>query len=294
MKARSFAVLLAALLVVLCTSCGIHINTGKELTFDDTIHYSTYENAADYAAGSFTYQAQEVHAVRVYWIAGEISVTEKDTDTLSVSDAAGDRAQEVQLHSLLRDGVLTIHYCASDFRGELKPEWKLLTLEIPSGVELTVESVSAPIYASALTTPQLHIATVSGDVSIDSIAGDNLRIDTVSGEFSVDTANVTTVSLNGVSGNFDLEQLTVDQLTADTVSGDVDLELVSCREAKVETISGETDITLPASGATVRFETASGELITSRTCQRLGDYYGFGSASCKIGVSSVSGDLEIE
>ena len=127
MKARSFTVLLTALLAVLCTGCGIHINTGKELTFDDTIHYSTYENAADYAAGSFIYQAEEVHAVRVYWIAGEISVTEKDTDTLSVSDAAGDRSQEVQLHSLLRDGVLTIHYCASDFRGKLKPEWKLLT-----------------------------------------------------------------------------------------------------------------------------------------------------------------------
>ena len=44
------------------------INTGKELTFDDTIQtYSTYENAAYYAAGSSIYQAEEVHAVRVYW-----------------------------------------------------------------------------------------------------------------------------------------------------------------------------------------------------------------------------------
>ena len=213
MKARSFTVLLTALLVVLCTGCGIHINTSKELTFDDTIHYSTYENAADYAAGSSIYQAEEVHAVRVYWIAGEISVTEKDTDTLSVSDAAGDRSQEAQLHSLLRDGVLTIHYCASDFRGELKPEWKLLTLEIPHGIELTIESVSAPIYATALTTPQLHITTVSGDVSIGSITGDNLRIDTVSGEFDVDTAEVKTVTMNSVSGDFDLERITVDQLT---------------------------------------------------------------------------------
>lgn len=294
MKARSFTILLTALLVVLCTGCGIHINTGKELTFDDTIHYSTYENAADYAAGSSIYQAEEVHAVRVYWIAGEISVTEKDTDTLSVSDAAGDRSQEAQLHSLLRDGVLTIHYCASDFRGELKPEWKLLTLEIPHGIELTIESVSAPIYATALTTPQLHIATVSGDVSIGSITGDNLRIDTVSGEFDVDTAEVKTVTMNSVSGDFDLERITVDQLTADTVSGNVGLELASCREAKIETVSGKTDITIPAAGATVRYETAGGDLITTRTSQRQGDYYGFGSSACKIAVSSVSGDLEIK
>lgn len=102
------------------------------------------------------------------------------------------------------------------------------------------------------------------------------------------------MTMNSVSGNFDLEQLTVDQLTADTVSGNVDLELASCREAKIETVSGKTDITLPAAGATVRYETASGDLITTRTSQRQGDYYGFGSSACKIAVSSVSGDLEIE
>lgn len=102
------------------------------------------------------------------------------------------------------------------------------------------------------------------------------------------------MTMNSVSGDFDLERLTVDQLTADTVSGNVGLELVSCREAKIETVSGKTDITIPAAGATVRYETASGDLITSRTSQRQGDYYGFGSSACKIAVSSVSGDLEIK
>ena len=104
------------------------------------------------------------------------------------------------------------------------------------------------------------------------------------------------MTMNSVSGDFDLERITVDQLTADTVSGNVGLELASCREAKIETVSGKTDITIPAAGATVRYETAGGDLITTRTSQRQGDYDTvFGSsAGIDPAVSSVSGDLEIK
>ena len=283
MKVKSLsALLILALLLVLCAGCAIHINPSAGITANDSFHYSTYDDAADYTAGRFNYQAEDIRAVRVYWVAGSVDLIEKDSTELSVSDTADNRSQEAQLHSLLRDGILTIHYCASDYRGEMQSEWKQLTLEIPSGIELTIENVSAPIRAAALSTPQLHIATVSGDITIDSLVGE------------VDTANVKTVSLNSVSGNFDWEQLTVDQLTADTVSGDLDFEFIACREAALNTISGETDLTLPVQGGTVRFDTASGDLITQRAYQKQDHFYGFGPADCKISVSSTSGDLEIE
>ncbi len=295
MKAKSLsALLILALLLALCAGCTIHINPSTGITTNDSFHYSTYDNAADYTAGRFTYQAEDIRAVRVYWVAGSIDLIEKNSAELFVSDSADNRSQEAQLHSLLRDGILTIHYCASDYRGEMQSEWKQLTIEIPCGIELTIENVSAPIQAAALTTPQLHIATVSGDISIDSLVGENAEFDTVSGNIEVDTANVKTVSLNSVSGNFDWERLTVDQLTADTVSGDLDFEFISCREAALNTISGETDLTLPAQGGTVRFDTASGAFITQRAYQKQDHFYGFGPADCKISVSSTSGDLEIE
>lgn len=282
MKAKSLsALLILALLLALCAGCTIHINPSAGITTNDSFHYSTYDNAADYTAGRFTYQAEDIRAVRVYWVAGSIDLIEKNSAELSVSDSADNRSQEAQLHSLLRDGILTIHYCASDYRGEMQSEWKQLTIEIPSGIELTIENVSAPIQAAALTTPQLHIATVSGDISIDSLVGENAEFDTVSGNIEVDTANVKTVSLNSVSGNFDWERLTVDQLTADTVSGDLDFEFISCREAALNTISGETDLTLPAQGGTVRFDTASGAFITQRAYQKQDHFYGFGRRNAK-------------
>ena len=280
MKAKSLsALLILALLLALCAGCTIHINPSAGITTNDSFHYSTYDNAADYTAGRFTYQAEDIRAVRVYWVAGSIDLIEKNSAELSVSDSADNRSQEAQLHSLLRDGILTIHYCASDYRGEMQSEWKQLTIEIPSGIELTIENVSA---------------TVSGDISIDSLVGEKAEFDTVSGNIEVDTANVKTVSLNSISGNFDWERLTVDQLTADTVSGDLDFEFISCREAALNTISGETDLTLPAQGGTVRFDTASGAFITQRAYQKQDHFYGFGPADCKISVSSTSGDLEIE
>lgn len=161
-----------------CVGCTIHINPSAGITTNDSFHYSTYDNAADYTAGRFTYQAEDIRAVRVYWVAGSIDLIEKNSAELSVSDSADNRSQEAQLHSLLRDGILTIHYCASDYRGEMQSEWKQLTIEIPSGIELTIENVSAPIRAAALSTPQLLIATVSGDISIGSLVGENAEFDT--------------------------------------------------------------------------------------------------------------------
>lgn len=146
MKAKSLsALLILALLLALCAGCTIHINPSAGITTNDSFHYSTYDNAADYTAGRFTYQAEDIRAVRVYWVAGSIDLIEKNSAELSVSDSADNRSQEAQLHSLLRDGILTIHYCASDYRGEMQSEWKQLTLEIPCGIELTIENVSAPI-----------------------------------------------------------------------------------------------------------------------------------------------------
>ena len=50
MKAKSLsALLILALLLALCAGCTIHINPSAGITTNDSFHYSTYDNAADYA-----------------------------------------------------------------------------------------------------------------------------------------------------------------------------------------------------------------------------------------------------
>ena len=61
MKAKSLsALLILALLLALCAGCTIHINPSAGITTNDSFHYSTYDNAADYTAGRFTYQAEDI------------------------------------------------------------------------------------------------------------------------------------------------------------------------------------------------------------------------------------------
>ena len=78
MKAKSLsALLILALLLALCAGCTIHINPSAGITTNDSFHYSTYDNAADYTAGRFTYQAEDIRAVRVYWVAGSIDLSKR-------------------------------------------------------------------------------------------------------------------------------------------------------------------------------------------------------------------------
>lgn len=294
MKSKGVATIFAAALLTLCSGCSIHFSPGGNMTFNDSFHYSAYANAERYSAGDFTYSAAEISEVRVHWVAGQIHLTEKEDAELSVYESAEGLSEDAQLHYTIQDNVLTIHYCASDYRGKIKGESKQLSLEIPAGVTLTISSVSAPILAETLTSSSLDMETVSGGVSIHQLTGDNADFSTVSGNIDIDAADVKKLSLAAVSGEFNVEKLTVDQLKAETVSGDMEFEFLACREAALETVSGETNLTLPAEGGTVRFDTISGELMTERLYQRQDHFYGFGPADCKISVSSTSGDLAIE
>lgn len=67
MKAKSLsALLILALLLALCAGCTIHINPSAGITTNDSFHYSTYDNAADYTAGRITYQAEDIFVPSVF------------------------------------------------------------------------------------------------------------------------------------------------------------------------------------------------------------------------------------
>lgn len=219
-------------------------------------HYVQYDNFADYAAGDFTYAAADITEVVLHWVDGSIVLAESDKAELSADESgSGSLSKKQQMQHRLNDGVLEIYYCASGYRGNIHAKDKYLLLELPAGVSLTVESVSAPIDAALLTSSELTINSVSGDISV--------------------------------------EQLSTEQLSAETVSGKLDIEIIACREAKLSTVSGASEIKLPADGGTIRFTTTSGSLETQRAFQKQDNFYGFGPGDCKIIVESVSGNLHV-
>lgn len=258
-------------------------------------HYVQYDNFADYAAGDFTYAAADITEVVLHWVDGSIVLAESDKAELSADESgSGSLSKKQQMQHRLNDGVLEIYYCASGYRGNIHAKDKYLLLELPAGVSLTVESVSAPIDAALLTSSELTINSVSGDVEIERLESSGAAIDTVSGEIELDFAAVGEgLTLLSVSGDISVEQLSTEQLSAETVSGKLDIEIIACREAKLSTVSGASEIKLPADGGTIRFTTTSGSLETQRAFQKQDNFYGFGPGDCKIIVESVSGNLHV-
>ena len=226
---------------------------------------------------------------------GSIVLAESDKAELSAGESgSGSLSEKQQMQHRLNDGVLEIYYCTSGYRGDIHAKDKDLLLELPAGVPLTVESVSAPIEAAVLTSSQLTVNSVSGDVEIERLESSGTAIDTVSGEIELDFAVAGEgLTLLSVSGDISVEQLSTEQLSAETVSGKLDIEITACREAKLRTVSGASEIKLPADGGTIRFTTASGSLETQRAFQQQENFYGFGPGDCRIIVESVSGNLRV-
>ena len=285
MKSSRFALMLIPMLLLgLLPGC----------YFNGT-HYVRYDNSADYAAGDFTYAAADVTEVVLHWVDGSIVLAESDKAELSAGESgSGSLSKKQQMQHRLNDGVLEIYYCASGYRGDIHAKDKDLLLELPAGVPLTVESVSAPIEAAVLTSSRLTVNSVSGDVEIERLESSGTAIDTVSGEIELDFAVAGEgLTLLSVSGDISVEQLSTEQLSAETVSGKLDIEITACREAKLSTVSGASEIKLPADGGTIRFTTTSGSLETQRAFQQQENFYGFGPGDCRIIVESVSGNLRV-
>lgn len=294
MKTKRIAAFTAAVLMLgLLAGCSLHIDPDALLHIKQNFRYATYDNADEYTAGDYTYPAADVKEIRINWVGGSVDVVQSNSAELTVSENSIDLADDARCHSLLKDGVLTVHFCASDFSGEIDSRQKSLTVEMPAGAVLVVDTVSADAVAEELSVADFAFNSVSGNMTVGRLTSDAVEVNTVSGNFSADEVNANTVSFNSISGGITAYALTADQFTSDTTSGDVELEIAGCREAEIETVSGRTVLTLPADGATVRYQTSSGALKSQREYLQEGFFYGFGPAESKISVNSVSGDLTV-
>ncbi len=72
-----------------------------------------YPNAEQYQAGAFSYSADAVTAVEVYWRSGEVEIVESEDSELRVAESGSSLAEDAALHYFLDGGTLRIRFCAS-------------------------------------------------------------------------------------------------------------------------------------------------------------------------------------
>lgn len=239
----------------------------------------------------YRFSAADVKKLDLSWLSGSVTVqTGAQTDEILVTERADCAlADEERMTCDLRGDTLTVRFLPAGFTGSLDAE-KYLTVYVPARFadalsEIDVEASSAYVGVGGLTAREVDITTVSGGVGLSGRYED-AEIETTSGS----------AVLEGAFGAVNFE----------TVSGALELSADAALALEAETTSGSVAVALPeGSGVTLRFATTSGTLNTllaqrDGTLVACGDRFEEymipgepGAPSCRIAVTTVSGDLTV-
>ena len=255
-----FAVILV---VLLFRRCGMAPKWGR------------YVDAGRYQTGNFEYQARDISSIEINWVDDDITIVRKDSGTLQVAETRKKLSNAQKMRWRLDGSKLILQYCKSGYIGRIPSKAKKLRVEVPAGIDIDINAVSADI--------KLENRQDFGEININ----------TVSGDIEASTAAARKAKLSTVSGDCSLDEIQADNVEINTTSGDITLGLDRCDKADLNTISGEVRLlSLPDGGAKIDFDHVSGDLHAQNYSSE-GKEYVFGQGKCKVSVSTVSGDLTV-
>jgi DUF4097 and DUF4098 domain-containing protein YvlB len=198
-------------------------------------------------------------------VKGAVNVTAWDQNQLRLTGTLGDGARKLEIEGDAHDLSIKVKGPDSDgwfnWNSDSSMGPTVLNVQVPKGVNLDIDVVSA-------------------DVGIHGLDGGKLDVDSVSGRVTVE-ADSPHAHLESVSGNIELSGR-VDDADISTVSGDVVAPHLGAG-AKVETVSGDMRV----GGGPFRklaMNTVSGDI----------DVSGGLADSGNIDIDSMSGDLTLE
>ncbi len=302
------AVLPLCVLAAMLAGCRVNISVGSNsyITGED------YPDARKYKTGAFTYAADEVKAVEVYWRSGEIALIESGASELSVSESGSELPEDTALHYLLDGGVLRIRFCGSGARILVNEADKRLRLEVPKGIDISVHTTSALVKADALEQGNILISAFSGRTELGTVTAENIDLSSSSGAIRAGSVAAQTVKCRSSSGSVGLGSVsagtldcgtssgavTVGNAAAETIriatsSGRAELAFREAPSAEIHSSSGKIVLTLAGGGAELSYTSGSGKLFTERSFTRRGALYVFGGGECRLTVETSSGNLEI-
>lgn len=291
-KVRNILMILALVAVapvaVGCTDSGSH---------SWTTDMGTYDAASLYSVGDFTYNISDVDKIEVDWILGSVEVVERSEETFSVSENGSNTLPNEQKLRWRLDGrTLKIKFWKSGYSttDDVSTQ-KDLVLEVPAGIALEIETVSASIRAqSNLTMREVDFETVSGSISCLNItATGSAEFETTSGKIELGDIIASEIDVQTTSGSIAFNAKRATKVEVETTSGNCEIVIEEVPSVDIESVSGKVGVTV-ANGANVSFSTVSGKLITSKEYTKNGKNYVFGNGSCRIEVETTSGDFEIK
>jgi DUF4097 and DUF4098 domain-containing protein YvlB len=212
--------------------------------------------------------------VQISNVAGSVRVTGWDREEVAVTGTLGRGTERLEFSGSGGKTVVKVvlprashHVDGSD-----------LEIQLPSGSQLEVETVSAKIAVQNVT-GKSRLESVSGSITV---TGEPSRFDarSVSGEIEISAANAPgrartvsgTVTLKGVGGTVEASSVSgslrvtggeVTSVELETTSGKISFDAALAKDARLEvkSVSGAVEITLPADvAAEFDVTTFSGEI----------------------------------
>ncbi len=265
------------ILVAICFLC-----VGCKLEEEQNFRF--YDNAAAYTAGEFIGKPAQVKRVKIDWYGGTVELEKSPSDSVFVFEEENDLPKEKSLYTYLDEGVLRVKYCQSGYCGKIDETQKNLQVEIPSGVEVEINGITADVYVGNVDVKSLSIKTEKGCVEGEYIVCQRANIETDSGYIGVGA-------------------LTAESFVIESDSGDVHASIPDCQNGKIETDEGNVTLYLQGDvSATIVFESESGTFSTERKYENTGRGYFFAtdnketpqSNSAVLLVKTEKGNLRVQ
>jgi DUF4097 and DUF4098 domain-containing protein YvlB len=257
--------------------------------------YAPYWNFWSYSNGSsFKYNASEIKKVDITWVSGEIDVVMGEGTELTVAETSEGLSDDAKMHYYIKDDKLTIHYSKAMLKEDIDPEKKHLRVEIPSGIELDIDSVNANVTIGDAVLGRIKLTSISGNAKFGSVISNEIKTETIEGTFSAVDIVADKFISDSVSGAVSISTISANEIKLKTVSGKTDMYISKKSKVKVSGVSGEVSLDIAENtGATVEFSTMSGTFSSDKPHKTNNKTYIFGKGETEITVETVNGNLNI-
>ena len=207
-----------------------------------------------------TRQADADGRIEFSAVTGHFTIVGHDSGEFVLEGRLGDDVEELLIEGTPARWTIELEAVEGNFGWSSTAESSELTLYVPRGSDLELETVSGEMEVRDLSGSALDVESVSGDVDLDSIDSSDIDVQTVSGDVSANAVTGSESDYESVSGDMIIRGAR-GRIDVRTVSGRVELEASAVSDLETESVSGNLDARLaPNTGASLSFSSHSGTL----------------------------------
>lgn len=193
--------------------------------------------------------------IQVDNMAGSIKISSWDKPEVEIRGELGDRVDELEISETSGGLRIRVH----NQNNQRRLDESHLRLQVPVGVSVELESISADMLVEGLDNSSIVASSVSGDIDISANTG-HLEAESVSGDVNF-SGQAPRVTIETVSGEIDVRNAS-GEVRITTVSGDLLLQGGEVSLGRFETVSGDLELNLQVSdGGRLTADSMSGDVI---------------------------------